>query len=602
MPKFMGRADGTVFAWCPTLHLLCVLMYRMSLWVYRRNGERIYAINNRLPIRSVRFADDGSKFAVLGDDNKIKIYDLNTGELCGELSGGFNNIRVIDWNRISPQAERPNEPKFDKYRQLVEVDLLLHLPRLLDSIVTKESIDYVVVADSTNVGYTFDGLLSVTCRLEHIFVDHLQNGDFFTQVFVTNANQLVPVMTKLQDAELRSHFIKVMTKLCQLLKYEKAMNELWDNMLKEIDPFIAALDRYLGLLRDELDPDLHADPQEVIVNYFEEYVFTGLVDPRTKDFWLNQMGERGYKQLSKLASQCYESLAHTIFSQVVVALERILIIAQDLFGLSRWVADAELSFQFGLNESLLSELVESTQKQLYKVLELLQQLNVDKTRLMAWLEWIKFEFIDKLAKEDEILLYLQLNGPEVKLCDILKFLQSQMGALTLFGSFPIQSQMSFFDSALARGLFPGRVDTSKVIAEFQEFFGHVFYVGTAVDMTMNKPHLLMDKNGVIAVSTNETTLEVATIDPGSLATSPSLGINLPKPPLEVQLTNSHIVVMTTSEILRLAYNDIRSKNFKFEIVHQIQLAHPQRLTIDESQGCVLDANHQDYEVFRLESS
>ncbi|CAN3372445.1 hypothetical protein DIURU_005059 [Diutina rugosa] len=601
MPKFMGRADGTVFAWCPALHLLCVSMYRMSLWVYRPNGERIYAINNRSPIRSVRFADDGLKFAVSGDDNKIKIYDSNTGELCGELNGEFDNIRAIDWHHITSKARRPEDTGLDKYQKLIEVDLVSQLPRLSDEMVSTDSIDYIVVADAANVGYTFDGLLNVTCRSGYSFVDHLQNGDFFTQVFVNDTNQLVPVLTQLEDAEQRNHFMKVVRKLCQLLKYKKAMKESWDNALKEVDPFIAALDRYLGLLRDELDPECQGVPQNVTTSYFEEYVITGLVDPVTKDFWLNQMGERGYKLLSKLASQCYDNLAHTIFSQVVIALERILIIAQDLFGLCRWVADSESPFRFGLNESVLKELVTSTQKQIVEVFELLRQLNVDKTRFFTWLEWIKFEFIDKLAKEDEIQQYYQLNGPEVKLCDILKFLQNQMGASTLFQWFPISTQLSFFEPTILNGSYRTLVDTSKLITDFQEFFGQVFYLGTAIELSVSRPHLLMNETDIVAVSTHESILEIAKFDPVLLTASPTLKLVLPRPSLEVQLTNSHIVVMTTVEILRLAYGEILNDDINFQVVHQIQLANPSRLAIDESQGCVLGTNHQDYEVFRFES-
>lgn len=578
MPKFMGSADGQVVAWCPTLHLLCVLMYRMLLWVYRPSGERIYSINNRLPIRQVRFLPDGLRFAVLGDDGKVKVYDLNTGALVRESAAALA-IESLDWNACDA-AGTPN-----KFADLVDVDLLKELP-LAGVELHPKSLDYVVVTTAAGAEYTFNGLLQASFTSSEPLARHVASSDIFKQYFVSKGNSLIEMQTSLDD-ENRTHFKKVVTQVCRALALVDHINTTFEGLKADVDPFFAALDRYMGLLTDEAGS---------VVQYCSAYVFTGLVDKKLKDFWLNQMGERGWKILHKTGTHCYDLLRRILFGQIIALLERLAIVVQNLQGLALWLEDSASPVQFGLSSEQLQTLLDATTRLLKETYQFIWALTAEQKLFDVWLEWIKNEFIDRLAKDDE-----PRQTPLAKSnYDVLKYVSEGMLSSVVLSRYPTGPYNSFKPTNV-NPLDYHVLEPTELVSGFQSFFGEMFAAREPTSLSVTNPSVVLCDNRVYCASL-ESLLAIEVVD---VTTHQIVGqVTLTGDIRAFELTPTTVVVLTPTGacVVPLAKLEGSQTVGLADVTTQslpVPLANPQRITVDDNLGCVLDANRQNYEVITI---
>ncbi|ABN68161.2 predicted protein [Scheffersomyces stipitis CBS 6054] len=413
--KFMGFADGNIIKWFPTLNLLAVSMNKMSIWVYRLNGERIYSVNNKSPINSIGFIRNGAYFCLGGLDGLIKIHDSNNGQLIKVLAKTFVDIKLVDWSR--------HEITFDgKFDNLFQIDILNSMPKLnstdevLSTVMedTSPTLNYLVVVDSTCVSIIFNNFLTIDeisfPQTKPVFLRHLDSDDLFNQYFLTKSGdslQLLRLRNTLgEDHVYRKYFVNIISKLCKLMGIIDYIHDQLALIQAEIKPLFVTLDRYLSNLKDSLGDDT---TKEDLIDYFVQVLLTNLIPESTKDFWLNQFGERGFKRILKLGNSTYDSAKEILFSQLIASVERMIVILNEISGLSQWLKDSECKYHFGLDPESIALVLDKAKELLRISYRFIWDINEEKTSFNTFMEWVKIELIDKLAKEDDMEGFLDLH-------------------------------------------------------------------------------------------------------------------------------------------------------------------------------------------------
>ncbi|KAG7664971.1 uncharacterized protein J8A68_001499 [[Candida] subhashii] len=420
--------------WCPCLNLIFMIMNKTSIWVYRINGERIYSINNKSIIKSICFNDNGKYFVTCGagtstDGNGIiKIYDSNNGNLIKVLDLSFNKIDFIQWNLHTNQDA--------SQQSLFDINLLNKLPKV-SSIDKQEEgglLEYlVIVDDSNNITLNFNKLLTITgikLPQDYQILQQLKTG-LFDQIFLVKHGdynyKLLALKYNIVDKNI---LIDVLIKLCQLIKYQDYVKSQLNDLYKQITPFIQLLDRYMS--------NLQSDINYPIANYLNDILLTGLItDESTKDFWLNQFGERGYKKLNKLGNSSYDLCRQVIYQHLISSNERMIILINDLKGISIWLKDSNSKDDLGLNKCIIQELISILKHQIKLYYKCLWDIQNEQKLFNQFLSWIKTSIIDRLSKEDEDQQEASDNA-SISISDILQYINGNLFNSVLCKYFPFE--------------------------------------------------------------------------------------------------------------------------------------------------------------------
>lgn len=432
---FVGFPDGKIFSLCPTMDLFAVSMNKTSIWVFRVNGERVYSINNRCEVLHLVWNHSGKFFAVSGTDNFVKVYDSNNGTLINTFTtSAILPITLTNWCSVNIS---PSSRSFDsKYLQLFKVDTLSNMPKLaneMDTTVTETKtpstkiqpvtstnenqslIDCLIVVNSNALmSIIFDNLFTVPDIelpdnwkvLTHGVVDDL----FCHKLLIEDDNGQL-ILRELQLNVLgsgeRMRFITIIRWSAKLISITNHISEQFQNIVKEAQEFISLFDRHLGNLKDSLytNVDLTTNfpyPNEVeekIIDSFMYMLLSGLIPVDLKDFWLNQFGERGLLKISSVGNGAFDHARKTLFTQIILALEKLIVILSDLEG----VIKAEIavsSLSFGISLEAITNALDYSQGLIKKFYDFIWNLSDDLEGFNKTLNWLKVEVIGKLAKED----------------------------------------------------------------------------------------------------------------------------------------------------------------------------------------------------------
>ncbi|KAK6458730.1 anaphase-promoting complex, cyclosome, subunit 4-domain-containing protein [Scheffersomyces xylosifermentans] len=645
--KFMGFADGNIIRWCPTLNLLAVSMNKMSIWVYRLNGERIYSVNNKSPITSISFIKNGSCFCLSGVDGLIKIYDSNNGKLLKIIERTFNNIALINWNN--------HEIRYDgKFDNLFKVDILRNMPKLdsADEAVASEieeinsnDLNYLVIVDSNSISVNFNNLLTVNdIPLPHQdakFSKHLDNNDLFNQFFIIEIDQelqLVALKNKVGGSPaLKKSFVDIIIKFCKLTSILNYIKTQISVLQTEIKPFFQLFDRYLANLSDSL-----TDSNDImsLENYFLDLLLTNLIPVESKDFWLNQFGERGFKRLSKLGNTTYDTMKEIIFSHLVASIERLIIILNDLNGQSQWFSDSDSKFQFGLKVADIQELLEKSKQMLKVSYKFIWDINEEKNLFNNFINWIKVELIEKLSKEDDFQSFLNQQQPcSFKESDIIKYLNNSLFESKTWKFInPDLSANDFLKSSTASDVdIPTIFEElnsffiESLLASFTDFFKSSFFFnesGTSLNISSQDSNstltsLSKDYGLITSLDSENSQLKLTRFlyeNPSELVTS-TIDMNNYVKLINFDFRSSQELVLlikkndeygvVVASIEDLVQNGQSSLNFdQIKIVDtlhhsDLNLLNPKVLALNKeasvSYACILDANRQNYVVLNLGS-
>lgn len=598
--KFMGFADGNILNWCPVLNLLFVSMNKMSIWVYRLNGERIYSINNKLVILQVSFSNNGLFFCVSGIDGLVKIYDSNNGNLIKVLSG-FNNIKLISWNLHKLV-------KASRFEDLYKVDLLNELPRVIEF---AENLTFLTIVDGDNITFNFNNLLTVDGLNypQATIIHHLSNHDLFKQVFLGQIDsnyQLLSLQTNLSEIDKR-YTITIIENLCKLIALINHIEQQIIKIDQEMAPFIKLLDRYIGLLALEYQ-DI---PLSIIKKYFSNYILTGLIDPKSKDFWLNQFGERGYKSLIKLGNNCYDSLRKILYSQIITSLEKIMIIGNDLLGISTWIINSENEFDFGLSISSLKSLLDTSGNFIKQIYKFIWEINHEQKLFNNFFDMVKHEFIDKLIKEDDLESYLQIKKL-FSYSDILKYINSNLfySILFTYTKFDVDNYDIFepreSDQDLTINTMFDNVDQSMktIKISFNQFFPSTMNVNVCLELpNWDQISLELVNSYIMIIGWKDSKLQAMKIDNDfNILSQKSFDMEIP---ISFELRNNEITLLFADRIMQIKGDvlweeigdAISLTSLKYSEI-MINLDQPTKIGLADNFGCVLDKNRQNYTVFK----
>ncbi|KAK6462898.1 anaphase-promoting complex, cyclosome, subunit 4-domain-containing protein [Scheffersomyces coipomensis] len=609
--KFLGLVDESLINWCPTLNLITVVINKTSVWVYRLNGERIYSVNNKSPILSITFMKNGLFFCLAGVDGKIKIYDSNNGKLIKILSSTFDQIKLINWNFHTYKS-------YHKFDDLFKVNVLENLPSLssevgdnIDINNNSNDLNFLTIIDSQRLCINFNNLLiiddiSLASNIE--FKDHLNNNDLFNQYFlIQNQDHDDDSLQLLQwniAVENKKILIDIILKFCKIINYLNYIDSQLQQCHSKVTPFLQLYDRYLSNLKDSIEED-------DIMIYLFDLLLTNLIPEETKDFWLNQFGERGYKKLIKLGSNMYDGLREVLFIQIVSCLERLCILFNDLYSISKWLKDSNSNDDtFGLNPLIINGLLNHIKVFLKRIYKLIWIINKEQELFNNFINWIKNDIIDKILsstgkdcviKEHDIILYLnnhcfnsgiwQYFDLNLSDCDILR---NESNPKLLVDSYNLLN--TEFNEKLL-------IPFSKYFKSHLNFEFADFPIKLSLE---SKLHYINESHSIILTRKDSSLqiLEFSYSNPIKAITK-ELNFNqqINKEILSYQVYDNKILILLKTEI---GYDISRviiknSNEFEIETVScnsGTRLPDPQKLALNAEFGCILDGNNQNYMVFK----
>ncbi|CAK7894615.1 hypothetical protein CAAN1_02S04830 [[Candida] anglica] len=474
--KFVGSADGNILSWCPTMELITITMNRMSLWVYRLNGERVYSVNNRSPITDIAWKPDGQSFSLIGIDGVCKIYDSNSGRLVhviepGRLPGQpiLNITQTINW--CLQKTTVPSTIGNPLFSGLFDLDLSTCLPVLphstsidsqftytskvmvddISSSISLHESDYLIVVDSRkNISITFHSLFTVNSIVPPLGIDRfLQHTSTFSemskQFFLINHQQEFSLLQmNLNIDSYGSYMVEITSQCSKVLAILGYLEENFEILSKDTKPFIDLFDRNLTNFKDCLyegvDLTVHfpteKESEDKMSASLYDILLTNLIPESQRDFWLNQLGERGLKRLTTLSVTAFDMVRRTSFCSIVAALERLITILSRLEGLSKWL-DSEAAGQnegsngIGLSSEALSIAISLSGKLLQVVYKFIWEMNEEQKLFNSFLEWLRSTIVERLIKEDDILNNVSLNEKLLqpntyKINDIMKYINEYL--------------------------------------------------------------------------------------------------------------------------------------------------------------------------------
>ncbi|EGW31907.1 uncharacterized protein SPAPADRAFT_61013 [Spathaspora passalidarum NRRL Y-27907] len=396
--KFVSLSDGNILTFCPSLNLLFISMNKTSLWIYRTNGERIYSINNKTPIQSICFNQDW--FVCVGLDSSIKIYDCDDGKLLQTHTS--ENVKLIQWTSLQQLSE-----------QLYNVDVLGQMPKL--PLVENSSLDYMIVGDDHSVNITFNNLtnetqLNTSISLPDGWIPVLPpQGELFKELMFLirrdNSHRLLCLSYNLENKTL---FQTVLVKLSHSINLLHFIQKNLQDCHKHIESSFQILDRLFDNLQTEIE--------EPLTVHLINIALTNLIDESTKDYWLNSMGERNYKRLSKAMNHMYDEVRQVMFKFVITSFERLIILLSDLKGITIWLNDTEEQ-DFGLNLNIIEELISMSTSWIKTSYRLIFDIQKEQKLFNEFMAWVKGSIIDKISEEES-------TDQDFSICDIIKFINN----------------------------------------------------------------------------------------------------------------------------------------------------------------------------------
>lgn len=439
--KVIGFPDGNILSWCPQMDLLAISMNFTSIWVFRSDGERIYSINNRSKILHLKWSHSGRFFVVSGTDNMIKVYDSNTGKLVNNFSTNADmEITLVSWEAIDIDKSVRQGKDVAPFQDLFRVEILNNMPKLANEITSlkvseildpsnapeksvsvtntnedKSSMDYLFVVNANSrASFTFDNLFTVSnIELPDQFSvsHHLMARDLFSQFLLvedTNSNLHLQELTiNIAQLSQRKNLFDSISWASKLISIMNHVTEQLEIVRTEAKTFMGLFDRYLSNYKDTLyeDGDLTSNSataemvEDEMFNDLTGMLLSGLIKTNMKDFWLNQFGEKGLIRLSTIGNTCYDNIRKIIFTQIILACEKVIILSTYLES----CATTEFYLQrepYGIDTKVVSQAIENAQNVIKELYAFIWEMNKEHNSFNIFLNWVKIEIILKLSKED----------------------------------------------------------------------------------------------------------------------------------------------------------------------------------------------------------
>lgn len=674
--RLLGLPDGNVLSCCPKMNLLAISMNRTSIWMFRFNGERVYSVNNKAQILGLQWNLSGRFFAVSGSDNFVNIYDTNTGELVNKFATHTSlPITLISWASVKLEINAASE-KALPFIKLFQQDLLKDLPKLshevnfydteraggvislqnasaksqsmsISATNTNEDdslLDYLLVVNANAMfTATFNNLFTVPdielpedCK----FLRHEVKDDFFNQAFLAEKSSGELVLYKMEfslsEPRQLSYVLEILKYASLLISMLNHITDQVNEMQKEATAFIALFDRYLSNLKDAIkegsstEEDTSDISEDELVEVLMEIVLTGDVPDYLNDYWLNQFGERGLNRLSKTGNDLYEATRKTAYAQVILAIEKILIILSDVRGIC--LACSNLyGDPLGMNVETLENSIELGKSMLVSFYKFILEFNEEQEQFNVFCNYVKVEIIERLSKQESDMELFFKAHPEIEVSSTvtMHYIDHYLTRPKIAAYLDVRTSTNdvVFQSTLEEGSLIKKLTNFKIeinqklLPGIQEYIAgkSVFkLLGTMKALKANVDcHMVFSNDKILIARKSESKLDIFTFD--KVGNKKSHEIEFPGVILSYELmSDSRIVLLLerSNELRELMLFDVpkSGSNIAFEnlVIKQVLPFDTQSafiptymtLTKDPSSssltGCVFDKTRRNYVIFKID--
>lgn len=465
--KFIGVPDGIVVSVNPKMDLLAVSMNRMSIWVFRLDGERVYSVNNRSQITHLCWNASGKFFAVSGSDGLVKVYDSNDGTLVNKFSTDTSlSITLTAWASVDIDKSIGND-EFSPYLNMFKMDVLKLMPKLSNEVsqvsthastgmVPPESLlkslhpmsasvtstaddesalDYLLVVSSNSLlSVTFNNLftvLDIQLPGPCTYLRHAMAQDMLSQYFLARDPDglllLYGFRFDVSPLVRRKHIFDLIRWCSHLTSILNHVTDQIAHLETTAANFYAYFDRQLSNLKDLLyeNVDLTTNfptRQEVdddIVKMLVKAFLTGEIPESLHDFWMNQFGQRALVRLSEEGNSLFDNVRKTVFAQVILGFEKAIVLLSEIEAVIKAAYDL-YEETYHIKKTTLTEALLKAADIIERVYDFIWQINLEQEHFNLFLSWIKVEVLEKLSKmENDPELFLRdhpqvdATGPEV---------------------------------------------------------------------------------------------------------------------------------------------------------------------------------------------
>lgn len=435
--KVVGLPDGNIFSWCPSMDLLAISMNKTSIWIFRVDGERVYSINNKAPILEFKWSTGGKYFVCSGEDLAVKVYDANTGTTLSSIKTIPDSpISHISWHSFNTHSLKSEQTLQNLNLDLSNLNILKAMPKLsfecesldLQQNIQKRSVtlsntyirenkhafEFILVINSnSSLSLIFSNTFvvsSIELPKGFTYIKHVMEDDFFQQYFLVKSQaeefSILKCHIDINKGQSRLNFIKVVELLVQMISILNHINDQFNDITKTANDFISLFDRYLSNYRDSLLSESHDEETHGLESIHEKMIvdlsdtlMTGLISEPTVDFWLNQFGVKGLVRLSSVGNAAYDTTRETLYAQVILAVEKLIIILTELESIAKTEQYCQES-SIGINLETTSEVIIQLKAFMKEIFNFIWKINEEQEQFNMFLNWCQVEVIEKLSKND----------------------------------------------------------------------------------------------------------------------------------------------------------------------------------------------------------
>lgn len=579
--KIVGFPDGNIISLCPTIDLLVISMNKMSIWVFRLNGERVYSVNNKSPIIDLCWSPDGKYFAVSGIDNKVKIYDSNNGSLINEFESA--SIMSLTWSALNQSLD--NE-------ELFHIDILSNLPQL-SNFTNFNDLTYILTTSNDSISFIFNNLVQFKLPTNFKLTNHT-NFDLFHHLFINDKNQLIKF-----EISFNKHIVDIILIFCKIKLIMNNFQADLSQIVKSFLSFLTLFDRYMGNYFDNLGIECNeGDSYKTVIGSLQNILLTHLIPKKLNDYFLNQFGERGLKRLSKEGNDTYDNIKDTVFKNIIQNFEKLVIVLNNLRGIIHWCGIN--GTDFGISIQDIDTILTTIKQQIKYFYQLIWNSNEEQKLFNKFLNWFKF-LIECLVKEnndEEIKIIPNLHNSDLlsyfnnylfhsKVNDFLKF-DADLDILRIDNTQDLLNECKLLDNSISEGIF----------TPFEGFFVKSSIFNDAVDLNLSDCQIFNIKNNAFLFSTENhqlSIINVSTMDKKTLKFDKIINY---------QIFNEFLIILHQSQktyMEKFSIEQIFNGDLKSLEVKEIDSDKPQLLVVNEvrSSGCLFEGNRKDYSLIKL---
>ncbi|CAI5760102.1 unnamed protein product [Candida verbasci] len=534
-----------IFTWCPQLNLIFISMNKMSIWCYRINGERIYSINNKSQIKQITFHD--KFFCLSGIDNLIKIYNSNDGNLIKILDYKFNNIQFLNWNKTEYKLDNDKLSKFPKIYEL------------------ETKLDYLVVVDDNEIIFNFNKLWTINLPCEYKITQQVQS-DLFDQVYLSE-DKLIRINFNIENKPL---YIDTILKLCQLSQMMENITSTIKNLETELRTFVIILDRYLSNLNEDIR---NVD----IFTFLNDLLITNLIPESSKDYWLNQFGERGYKKLVKMSTHLKEYCLNTIFQYLISIMERIIILVGDINGIIKW--DKHL---IGLDN--VDQFLQCCKDLLKFYYKFLWDLRIEFDQFDEFLNWIK-TILDTLNDQENVELNYSTSN-------VLEYINEKLTTPSILKYFKFEDLEFMKNKETDLMVQQHRTFQNQfelILLSIKNHHSSIISINLIQSIKLPKLYTSLKltkwNNEIIIAYIDSNSNLIITSLRKQLSSIPNVKLFEFDQDSLIALTDKNLLIININSII-----PIQLPKINFE---------PKRLCLNNQFGCLADSKNQNYTIFKF---